>query len=295
MCQSHPQSLLRFNLNFLRSYSTSSSNDSDVSPVTDLQSIKSANPLNDGKPMLVYENFLSYKRIIIQENRGKSGIYIITNKQTLDIYIGQAGDLAKRYMDYISPGYISRLNKKGNSIIGRALEKYGYSSFSFTVLEYCSPSDLTEREQYYFDKLNPAYNILKKAGALPRGYTRSEETKQLHSLTKAGILNPLYGKSHSEETKELIRQKALGRIHSEETKTLMATKHGFSIYIYEKCLHAEGVTTTDGFKLLGNFASARRAGAFLGISHSTVRKYLNSGLLHKDRYKFTSSVVEKED
>jgi excinuclease UvrABC nuclease subunit len=42
------------------------------------------------------------KRIIIEENRGKSGIYLITNKQTSDFYIGQAGDISKRYVDYLN-------------------------------------------------------------------------------------------------------------------------------------------------------------------------------------------------
>jgi group I intron endonuclease len=102
------------------------------------------------------------------------------------------------------------------------------------VLEYCEISDLDMREQYYFDKLNPVYNILKKVGGLPRGITRSSSTKDLMSLKKAGKPNPLFGKLHSEYTKNLIRQKALGRKHSLETKTLMASKRGFSIDVFEK-------------------------------------------------------------
>jgi len=323
MSQSYPLFAFKLNPYLLRYYSTptSSSDDRGAGPVASvtteateatevtgatvaasqpkatqqkpeeqkLQGIKSANPLNNDKPMLVYDDFVSYKRTIIAENKGKSGIYMITNKQTLDIYVGQAGDLAKRYLDYNRPGYISTLNKNKNSIIGRAFEKYGYPCFSFTILEYCPMSDLTLREQYYFDRLNPAYNILKKAIALPRGYNRREETKQLQSLKKRGELNPLYGKSHSKETKEIMRQKALGRKASDETKVLMASKRGITICVYEKCLPTEGVATVEGFKLIGSFASARRVGAYLGISHSTVRKYLDSGVLHKDRYKFTSS------
>lgn len=310
MPQSYPLFVFKLNPYLLRYYSTPTSSQPKATQqkpkVANLLTecgIKSANPLNNDKPMLVYEDFVSYKRIIIAENKGKSGIYMITNKQTLDIYVGQAGDLTKRYLDYIRPGYISQINKNKTSIIGRALEKYGYPCFSFTILEYCSISDLTVREQYYFDRLNPVYNILKKAAAVPnsvRGYTRSEETKQLQSLKKRGELNPLYGKSHSEETKEIIRQKALGRKASDETKALMASKRGIFICVYEKCLPMEGVATVDGFKLIGSFASARRVGDYLGISHSTVRRYLDSGILHKDRHKFTSytpkggsSVVKK--
>ena len=94
---------------------------------------------------------------------------------------------------------------------------------------------MLEREQYYFDKLKPVYNILKKVGGLPRGIIRSGETRRLMSIQKTGELNPLYGKSHSEETKELMRQKALGRKFSEETKLLMSTKRGNPVKIYEKC------------------------------------------------------------
>lgn len=42
----------------------------------------------------------------------------------------------------------------------RALIKYG-----FFLLEYCKISDLLSKEQHYFDKLNPKYNILKIAGS----------------------------------------------------------------------------------------------------------------------------------
>jgi hypothetical protein len=86
----------------------------------------------------------------------------------------------------------------------------------------------------------------------------SEEIKKLMSLTRTGELNPLYGKFHSEETKELMRQKALGRKFSEETKLLMSTKRRNPVYVYEKC-------SNKGFKLIGSFVSARRAGKFRSV------------------------------
>ncbi|KAF2647135.1 hypothetical protein K491DRAFT_615086 [Lophiostoma macrostomum CBS 122681] len=102
------------------------------------------------------------------------------------------------------------------------------------------------------------------------------------SLKRIGELNPLYGKSHSEESKELIRQKALGRKYSEETKLLMSTKRGNPVNVYEKC-------SSEGFKLIGGFVSARRASNFLDISGSTVVRYMKSGAIFKDRYKFSSN------
>jgi len=44
---------------------------------------------------------------------------------------------------------------------------------------------------------------------------------------------------------------------------------------------------TEGFKLIGSFVSRRRAAKFLGISSNTIRIYINSGEIFKDRYKFT--------
>jgi group I intron endonuclease len=62
---------------------------------------------------------------------------------------------------------------RNNTIISKSLIKYGYINFSVEILEYCSPENRIEREQYYFDLLNPEYNILKKAGS-PLGYKHSK-------------------------------------------------------------------------------------------------------------------------
>jgi group I intron endonuclease len=283
------------------------SKSTNLDQTSDTKGVCSKNPLSEDKNMIVYNDVDSLKKIILEENKGKSGIYMFTNKVTKDFYIGQSKNLYNRFLNYFNPSYLKRLN---NSIIGRSLIKHGYSSFSLTILEYCNKSDLTLREQYYFYKLNPVYNILKKAGAYVDIFTHSEETKnkisktmkgvrtgekaywfgrsmsevtkKLMSLKRTGELNPLYGKAHTKQTKELIRQKALNRKVSEETKLLMSAKHGNPVNIYEKCL-------PEGFKLIGSFVSARRAGIFLGISGSTVVKYLKSGAIFKDRYKFSAS------
>jgi group I intron endonuclease len=267
----------------------------------------SGNPLvnNEINQVKVYKDAYDMRKDILKENKGKSGIYMITNKLTNDIYIGQSADLSKRFKNYFNLSYIK---SKDSFIISRALIKYGYSNFSVTILEYCDKSDLIIKEQYYFNKLNPQYNILKIAGS-SRGFKHSEETKikirkslkgiyikeksalfgrihteetkNLMSLKKVKENNPLFGKTHSKDTIELIRQKALGRICSEETKLKMSAVRGNPVNIYEKC-------SSEGFKLIGSFVSARRAGKFLDISGSTIIKYMNSGEIFKERYKFSS-------
>lgn len=137
----------------LRAYSTfSSQNKSDFS-------------YGHITPAIVYEDAYSMKKAILKENKGKAGIYMLTNKLTGDIYVGQSKDLCKRFMKYFNLSYI---NSRKELIISRALIKYRYVNFSVTILEYCEECDLDVKEQYYFDTLNPQYNIQKIAGGTLR-------------------------------------------------------------------------------------------------------------------------------
>ena len=101
------------------------------------------------------------------------------------------------------------------------------------------------------------------------------------SLKKAKEKNPLFGKTHNKYTIELMRQKALGRLHSEDTKLKMNAVSGNPVNIYEKC-------SSEEYKLISGFVSAKRAGKFLGISGSTVIRYMNSGEVFKSIFKFSS-------
>ena len=138
---------------------------------------------NESVPAKVYDDMYSMKNTIINENINRSGIYRITNKLTGDFYIGQSANISNRFRKYFTISYIS--SKKG-LIISRALLKYGYSNFFVTILEYCNSSDLLQREQYYFDKLKPQYNILKIAGS-SLGSKLSEETKAKISKALKGL------------------------------------------------------------------------------------------------------------
>ena len=278
------------NMNFIKFYSSSASSNSENK--TNVNSVK------------FYEDVFSMKKLIIKDNKNKSGIYKLTNKITNDIYVGQSIDLSKRFIRYFNFSY---LKNRETLVINRALIKYGYSNFSLEILEYCDIVNLTEREQYYMDKLNPRYNTLKIAGS-SSGHKLSEETKAKISKALKGVYvkekSPLFGRTaseetkalmssirsklnlgkvHTEETKELIRQKALGRKHSEETLLKMSAVRGYSVDIYEKYdLVAKGTE----FKLIGSFISIRKAAKFLGISSNTIKLYINSGKIFKDRYKF---------
>lgn len=130
-----------------------------------------------------------------------------------------------------------------DQIFGRAVQKYGWENFNHEILEdnlTFEQANLRERywinffHTYINDPECNGYNMT-LGGAGAAGHKCSNETKQ--KISKAhlgkplseshrqhikeattGDGNPFYGKHHSAETKEKIRQKALGRKVSEETK-----------------------------------------------------------------------------
>jgi len=256
----------------------------------------------------LYENAI-LKKQIIDENKNKSGIYLLTNLLNKEKYVGQSIDLGKRFTKYLTLSYLKNRN---TLVISRALIKYGYANFSISILEYCDKDILNEREQYYMDNIKPVYNTLKIAGSssgykhiqeskdkrslslkgkytgtdsLLYGRTHTEQTKELMSSMRKGQYNYFYGKTHTDETKELMKQKATGRKHLPSALEKMSKVKGNPVNIYEKCI-------SEGFKWIGNFISASKAGLFLGISASTIIKYIHSGEIFKDRYKFSGQPLK---
>jgi group I intron endonuclease len=146
-----------------------------------------------------------------------SGIYSIINLINNKIYIGSAINFISRKKIHIS---FLRNNKHHSSKLQRAYNKYGEENFSFDLIEIVENKlDLIKREQVWIDFLNPEYNICRIAGSRI-GSKCSEETKKKICLSTVGDKNGMYGKKHSEESKNKMRLVALNM--SEETKRLIA-------------------------------------------------------------------------
>ena len=126
-------------------------------------------------PVKSYINADIDKLRIIQENKGKAGVYLFRNSVNGKTYIGSSINLVGRLRNYFSLYFLEKAINNTRMPIYNALLKYGYSRFNLEILEYCEPSEAVLREQYYLDLLKPEYNILKKAGSL-LGFKHSPET-----------------------------------------------------------------------------------------------------------------------
>lgn len=69
-----------------------------------------------------YPNAETYKKDVLKDNRGKTGIYMWTNLKSDDTYVGSALNLSRRLINYYSNTYLLRTNK-GKSIIYNAILK----------------------------------------------------------------------------------------------------------------------------------------------------------------------------
>jgi len=156
-------------------------------------------------------------------------IYKTTNLINGKIYVGQD---SKNNPKYLGSG----------KILKYALKKYGLENFKKEILEYCKTIDeLNEREKYWIYELSSTnkdigYNVgFGGQSGWMLGLKHSEDTKLNYSINRKGKLigkkNGMYGKKHSDESKNKMSNPKFGqdngmygKKHSEETKKKMSDK-----------------------------------------------------------------------
>lgn len=136
-----------------------------------------------------YPDMESAKLLILEDNKEKCGVYLLTNKLTGKIYVGSSKNLSRRFKNYFSTGYLKHISRR-MMVINKALLKYGYSNFKLEILEYTMPDKVFEREQHFLDLLEPKYNMLKYAGTW-LGYKHSEASKLAMGVDRKGENNPM--------------------------------------------------------------------------------------------------------
>ena len=121
----------------------------------------------------------------------------------------------------------------------------------------------------------------------------NSETKKLMSLAKSGINNPLYGKTHSNESKEIMRAKKLniklseGRRH---TKEKIKIALGQAVYLYSLNNNTKTISAKQNYIFIKKYNSIRvlRISRFFKVSNGTISRYLKSGKIFKNCYKISN-------
>jgi len=154
-------------------------------------------------------------------------IYKTTNLINNKIYIGQDS--------HNNPKYLG-----SGTILVNAIKKYGKDKFKKEIIEECKTVDeLNEREKYWIKFFNSqdkkiGYNIYEGGGG--DGYMSKETKNKLSESHKnkifseehknnislnhhnvSGENNPMFGKTHTKEVKNLLKHKNIGKKHKSES------------------------------------------------------------------------------
>lgn len=190
------------------------------------------------KPVIEFESLHKDETIekIKLETRKKAGIYGIFNLITGDFYIGSAitNKFYSRFYRHLIKGL-------GSKYVYHSVNKYKLENFAFVILEYF-PEEVTRKnnkilmdlDTKWLKTYSPPYNILLEAGN-SFGYKHTEEIKQKMKENysderkfQAASINK--GKSLSESTKILMREKAFNR--SDEYKDKVRKTLSKSVILY---------------------------------------------------------------
>lgn len=162
-----------------------------------------------------------------EEEKYKSGLYVIINKITKKIYIGSTNNFRTRFLRHKN----NLLNNKHkNSHLQNSVNKYGLNNFEFKPLDIIEPRKLKKIETYYihlFDCTDRevGYNICPTATNTTLGLKLSEETKEKMSRSKLEFYsNPDNVREYSEQEKDILRTLNLGRKWTAKQKKNMGHK-----------------------------------------------------------------------
>ena len=254
---------------------------------------------------------LDKTKVIFKENMKRPGIYRWVNLVNGSTYIGSASDLTRRFRDYFSEKWLEKETRSNNSIIYRALLKYGYTKFRLEILEYF-PKDVSleksyilGREQYYLNKFKPSYNICEEAGS-SLGRKTSDITR--FKLKQAWLVrlfqrNRDLGLSFSEFVLNTVEQK-FSNLERKTTrlqqtfenilnKPVMKRSLEVRMKILSSTVTATSVLVTDlESGIVTTYPSARNAALALNCSNSTIMNKLKSKNMkaYKGRYLIESVV-----
>lgn len=200
-----------------------------------------------------------------------TGIYKITSPSG-KIYIGSSINVEDRKLDYNTDWC------KGQIRVYNSIKKYGWENHIWEILEECVLDKLYEKERFYGEKydvlgVNGLNCILPKNGEIKCGI--SEETRKKMSIAKMGEKNTFYGKTHTNQTKELIREAQIGRKHTKEHRNKVS----------ENSARSNSKIVID-INTGVFYESAKEASNLLGYIHSTLRQRLNGSLENNTSLKY---------
>lgn len=208
------------------------------------------------------------------------GIYKITNKVNLKVYVGQSIDILRRWCEHKKIG--AKYNRAIYPIYA-AICKYGIDNFDFEIVEICDVKDLNDKEKYWIKQLNSlaekfggwGYNLTEGGQICDTYVGNSDQGKEVYQYTVEGAFVGRY--RNQQRAAEAVGLKSSASIRSAIRRNGLAGGFQWRNYMadnisaYQKVSHRKSVYqyNTDG-TFIAEFGNTSIAAAEVGVSQSLI-------------------------
>lgn len=208
-----------------------------------------------------------------------AGVYKITFLPfRLFTYYGSSINLGQRLK------YHFYNTSKQTNILALFIKSFGWSCFSITIVEVCSPEESRVRESWYLTTFKPLLNtVFNVFGALPMSV--------MSELTKLKISLALTGRTDSVETrlkKSLGHSGALNQYYGRglalSTLDAAANANGKKVYVYN----------ADTKTLVAQYRSMRQTATKIGITFNPLARVIDTGMAYKGHLYYTYVYTSNE-
>lgn len=232
-------------------------------------------------PLKSYSNLTDTKDMR-KDLQNVAGVYGIINTKTSQQYIGSSLNLQHRLTDHIK-------GRDSNKRLQRSIKKYGLNNFKIVIYYFHVNSHLpkakhvllTDMETQIIQSFNftSLYNFKKEANS-SLGYKHTIKTKEKFKLRYKDKKNhPMFGKTHDKPTIALISKPGklnpmFGKSHSLLAREKMSLK---------KSIKPVGLYDINN-NLIKVYLNQVLLADKLGVTKSTVNKYIKSGKLFQKKF-----------
>ena len=132
--------------------------------------------------------------------RNTCGVYMIENRINHKRYVGASKDVAGRFSEHL--GRETRIYPEREFY--QDIVKYGRDNFICALLEECPEEKLLERERFWYDRLQPEYNIFRPIEHT--AYSEGFREHQIKCRVGEKVSKKLKEKYSSDEYRNLFRE-----------------------------------------------------------------------------------------
>ena len=166
-------------------------------------------------------------------------IYSITNLVNHKVYIGQTKQrLQARFSQHLCPNSACKA-------LRAAVKKYGRENFELLKLTTAATQEEADALERLWIRLcrsnNPKYGYNQTDGGRGNGMVFNDEVREKMSRQRMGEGNSFYGRHHSEESKQRMRESHVGQRHPWLEKSVICTDTGEVFESIKEAAEAKGV------------------------------------------------------